>query len=47
MDQRLGHQNEHAPGPTDGEQALQDQAGLDRLAQTHFVGQQDARNLSR
>ena len=47
MRQRLGHEDEHAAGAANGEQALQDQAGLDGFAQTDLIGEQDTRDLAR
>ncbi len=41
--ERLGHEHERALGATDGEQALEDKAGLDGLAQADLVGEQHAR----
>ena len=38
MRERLGHEDQHALGATDREQALDDEAGLDRLAEAHLVG---------
>lgn len=36
-------QDQHPPGAAGEQLAMDDQAGLDGLAQAHFVGQQDAR----
>ena len=43
--QRFGHQNQRAFGAANGEQALEDQAGLDGFAETHFIREQHARDL--
>ena len=37
------NQDQHPPGAAGKQLAMDDQAGLDGLAQAHFVGQQDAR----
>ena len=47
MRQRLGHEDEHAFRFSDGEEALEDEAGLDGFAEAHLVGEEDARNLAR
>ncbi len=41
-----GHQNQRPAGAPGQQQAMQDQPGLDGLAQADFVGQQDARGMA-
>ena len=45
--ERLGHQDQHALGPTDREQPLQNQARFDCLPETDLVGEQHPRHLAR
>jgi hypothetical protein len=45
--ERFGDENEDAFRLTDGEEALEDEAGLDGFAEAHFVGEEHARQLAR
>ena len=47
MREGLGDENEDAFGLTDGEEALEDETGLDGFAEAHFVGEENARDLAR
>ena len=46
QDERLGRHHQGAPGAAGVEEAVEDQAGLDRLAQPHLVGQQPAHGIA-
>jgi hypothetical protein len=41
--ERFRHEDQHALGAPDGELALDDEAGLDRLSEADFVGEKYAR----
>ena len=45
MHERFGHKNQSALGATGGQEALQNQAGFDGFTKTHFIGEEDARDL--
>ena len=44
MNQRLRHEHQHAGGPAREVQPMQDESGLDRFAQAHFIRQKHARH---